>query len=54
MLAHDGIVFTEFKLLGRLTRILFRHVEKAGASGAEQLDKDSGGLSHDQKTPNAR
>ena len=53
VLAHDRVILAELELFSGLTRILFRHVKKAGASGAEQLDEDGGGLSHFKKTPNA-
>src|SRR5690606_15797295 len=38
VLAHDGVIALEHKLLRRRARVLLRHVEKAGSSAREQLD----------------
>jgi len=38
MLAHDGVVFAKFKLLGIVFRVLFGHVKKAGVGRADHFD----------------
>jgi hypothetical protein len=47
MLAHDGIILVEFKLLRRGARILLGHVVEAGISAADQLDLNGICLGHD-------
>ena len=46
MLAHDGVVFAERHLFGDVARVFLGHIEKAGVSGADQLDLDRGWLRH--------
>src|SRR4051812_35636355 len=46
VLPHDGIIFPEAHLLGRVARILLGHVVKAGVSRADELDLDRGRLGH--------
>ena len=46
MLAHDGIVFSERHLFGDVARVFLGHIEKAGVSGADELDLDRGWLRH--------
>jgi hypothetical protein len=46
MLAHDRVVFAEGHFFRRVARVFLGDIEKAGVSGAEQLDFDSGWLRH--------
>jgi hypothetical protein len=38
MLACDGVVFAQLKLLGVVFRVLFGHVKKAGVGRADHFD----------------
>ena len=46
MLAHDWVVFAERHLFGDVARVFLGHIEKAGVSGADELDLDRGWLRH--------
>src|SRR6478736_7439887 len=48
VLAHDGIILVEAHLLGRVARILLRHVKEAGIGRTDELDLDGGRLRHDR------
>ena len=48
VLAHDRVVFVEFKLGGLRTRVLFGHIEVTGIRGGNQLDLDDVRFGHDK------
>jgi hypothetical protein len=46
MLTHDGIIFAESHFFRGVPRVFLCDIEKAGVSGADQADFDSGWLRH--------